>query len=217
MKRKELVKRILVLFSGLLITTLGLAVAKRAELGMPPITAVANVLSIKYTFLSMGNWLIIFNYLLVVLQIVLLRRNFKPIALLQLLIMACFGYFADFWLWLLPGLSKTSYALKIALVLLGTVLTAFGITLSVMAELVLNTGEATTKAIADVLHKEFADVKVGFDVACVVLAVILSLIFFDMKLVGVREGTAIIAVLSGFAVKFFARKLDKPLKKWMTD
>jgi len=214
MKKKELLKRSLTLFSGLLITALGLAIAKRAELGVPPITSVANVISIKYTFLSLGNWLILFNYLLVVVQIILLRKRFRPIALFQLLIMAFFGYFADFWLWVLPPVSM-SYPVKLLLVAVGTATIGLGVTLSVQANLVLNTGEATTKAIADVLGKEFADVKVAFDVGCVALAMVLSLLFFDMKIIGLREGTAIIALFTGVVVKFFTGIVREPIKNWL--
>lgn len=43
-------------------------------------------------------------------------------------------------------------------------------------------------------------------------SIILSLIFFDMKIIGTREGTIISAILTGFAVKFFTKLLKDKLE-----
>lgn len=55
--------------------------------------------------------------------------------------------------------------------------------------------------------------KVVFDISCVIVAVVLSLIFFDFHVMGTREGTIIAAVLTGFVVKFWNKLVRKPLEK----
>jgi len=67
------------------------------------------------------------------------------------------------------------------------------------------------KAVSDKVHKEFGNVKIAFDVFCVITALILSLVFFDFSIVGTREGTIISALLTGLVVKFFTKKLQQPL------
>ena len=67
----------------------------------------------------------------------------------------------------------------------------------------MNSGEAFVKAIAGTINKNFGNIKIAFDIICVVLSIILSLIFFDMKIIGTREGTIISAFLTGIVVKFF--------------
>lgn len=57
----------------------------------------------------------------------------------------------------------------------------------------MNSGEAFDKAVADVSGKKFGNIKIGFDVCCVVISLALSLIFFDGKNVGTREGTVLTA------------------------
>ena len=99
------------------------------------------------------------------------------------------------------------------MVLVGTVVLSFGIALSVIANVVMNSEEAFVKAISDTIHKEFGNVKVVFDISCVVAAVILSLIFFDLRIVGTREGTVISALLTGFVVKFWNRLVRRPVEK----
>ena len=55
--------------------------------------------------------------------------------------------------------------------------------------------------------------KIIFDVSWVLLSIVLSLIFFDGKLYGTREGTIISALLVGVTVKIFRPLLVKSLTK----
>lgn len=80
-----------------------------------------------------------------------------------------------------------------------------------MAGVIMNSGEAFVKAVSDTVHKEFGNVKIVFDVSCVIFSLILSLVFFDFSIVGTREGTIISALLTGVVVKFFSSKLSEPL------
>mgnify|MGYP000694873147 CR=1 FL=1 len=106
------------------------------------------------------------------------------------------------------------YVVQILLVLAGTVVLGFGITLAVIANVILNSGEAFVKALSDTIHKEFGNVKIAFDISCVVVAVILSFLFFH-KLVGTREGTVIAAFCTGFVVKFFSKYITAPLERFL--
>lgn len=108
------------------------------------------------------------------------------------------------------------YIIRIIFVIIGTLVLGFGISLSVIANVVMNSGEAFVKALADSLHKNFGNLKVFFDVSCVVTAVILSLVFFNMKIEGTREGTIVAALLTGIVVKFYLKFLNKPLDKLLT-
>ena len=67
---------------------------------------------------------------------------------------------------------------------------------------------AFVKAVSDTIHK-IRNVKIAFDIACVIMAVFLSLIFFNLKIVGIREGTVIAALCTGLVVKFLSKLLLK--------
>ena len=75
---KELVKRYALFIISLFISALGVAITKKGELGVSPISSVANVMSLEFTGLSLGNWLIIWNCVLILGQIVVLRKNISP-------------------------------------------------------------------------------------------------------------------------------------------
>ncbi len=211
MSKIEIAKRYILFIISLFFSALGVAFTKCAELGVSPISSVANVLSFKFSFLTLGTWLIIWNCCLIVGQIILLRKKFQMIQLLQVPLSFLFGWFTDFGMWIVSHIPASSYPARFAMMLIGIVVLAFGISLAVIANVVMNSGEAFVKAIADTFKKNFGNVKIIFDVTCVVLAVILSLIFFNFKIVGTREGTVISALLTGVVVKFFTGRLKKPV------
>lgn len=216
MDKKEIAKRYGLLVIGLFFAALGVALTKRGELGVSPISSVANVLSYQFTDLTLGSWLILWNCVLILGQILLLRRNFQPIQFLQIPLSFLFGWFTDFGMWLVSFLPVQVYAVRLLMVLAGTVVLGFGITLSVIADQIMNSGEAFVKAISDVTHEEFGTIKVVFDISCVLVALILSLLFFEGSIVGTREGTIIAALCTGFVVKFFSRRLTTPLTARLT-
>ena len=84
MSKNETIKRYILFILCLFFMGIGVALTKHGELGVSPISSVANVVSIKFTFLSFGTWLTISNCVLLLGQVLLLRKNFQPIQFLQI-------------------------------------------------------------------------------------------------------------------------------------
>ncbi|NBJ02243.1 YitT family protein [Lachnospiraceae bacterium] len=209
MTKSQMLKRYILLVIGLFFSAIGVAVTKHGDLGVSPISSVANVVAERFRFFSLGNWLIIWNCILILGQIILLRKKFKPVQLLQIPLSFLFGWFTDFGLWCVSFIPVNIYPIRLLMVMIGTVILGFGITLCVIANVVMNSGEAFVKAVSDTIHKNFGNVKIAFDIACVIMAVFLSLIFFNLKIVGIREGTVIAALCTGLVVKFLSKLLLK--------
>ncbi|MDO5783840.1 MAG: DUF6198 family protein [Eubacteriales bacterium] len=209
----ETAKRYLLCITGLFFAALGVAVTKLGSLGVSPISSVANIMSLNFPQLSLGNWLIIWNCVMILGQVVILRRKFQMIQLLQVPLSFLFGYFTDFGMWLFAWTASDFYVLRLVNVFAGTILMGFGITLCVIANAILNSGEAFVKAISDTTHKDFGTLKICFDVSCVVLSIVLSLLFFDFTIQGTREGTVIAALCTGVVIKFFTPRLRAPLER----
>lgn len=210
---REMIRRYLLFILGLFFAGIGVAFTKHGELGVSPISSVANVMSIRFDILSMGNWLIVWNCVLIVGQILILRKDFRIYQLLQVPLSFLFGYFTDFGMWLAHFLPVPNYPSRLLYLALGIMILAFGIALSVIANVIMNSGEAIVKAISDKSHKDFGNVKVIFDISCVLFSIILSLLFFGGRIVGTREGTIISAISTGFAVKLYSRILRAPLEQ----
>ena len=217
MTKKEIFKRYILLIISLFFSALGVAVTKRGELGVSPISSVANILSYQFSALSLGTWLIIWNCILIIGQVLILRKNFRLIQLLQIPVSFLFGYFTDFGMWCASFIPANSYPIRLILVIMGVIILGFGVSLSVIANVIMNSGEAFVKAISDTTDKNFGNIKIAFDISCVMIAIVLSLLFFDLKIVGTREGTIIAAVFTGIVVKFFTKRLENPLTNLLVE
>lgn len=217
MSKKETAKRYVLFVISLFFSALGVAFTKHGELGVSPISSVANVMSYKLDFFTLGVWLIIWNCVLILGQILILRKKFRLIQLLQIPLSFLFGYFTDFGLWLVGFIPAENYIVRLIMVVVGIVILGFGVSLSVSANVIMNSGEAFVKAISDTTNKNFGNVKIAFDVSCVVLALILSLLFFDFTIVGTREGTVISALCTGLTVKLFQKLTDEPVNRLVSD
>ncbi len=211
MSKTEIAKRYILFVVSLFFAALGVAFTKRGELGVSPDSSVANVLSWRFSSLSLGTWLIIWNCVLIVGQVIILRKKFQLIQLLQIPLSFLFGWFTDLGMWIVSFIPVNTYPVRIVMVVIGIVILGFGISLAVIANVIMNSGEAFVKAISDTFHRDFGNVKIAFDVLCVIIALVLSLIFFDFAIVGTREGTIISALLRGVVGKFFSSKLKSPL------
>lgn len=215
--KKVLAKRYAVFIIGLFLEGVAVAFTRHSELGVSPISSVANVMSYQFSFLSLGTWLMIWNVCLIVGQVIVLGKNFQLFQLLQIPLSVLFGWFTDLGMKMVADIPVPNYVVKLLFLFIGIVILALGIELAVIANVILNSGEAFVKAIADTSGKAFGDVKVIFDVCCVGAAVVLSLIFFHGRIVGTREGTIITALVTGYAVKWMAKLIQEPIEKMLRD
>ena len=197
-------KRLVLLIFGLFLSSLGVALLKKAALGVSPISSAANIVSIAVPDLSLGTWLIIWNCVLILGQLLILRRDFRPVELLQLPLSVLFGLFTDLSMSLLDFVEPGRYIECFVLVVLGTATMALGISLTVIADVIMNSGEALVKAVSDKTGKAFGSMKIAFDACCVALAVALSFILCG-EILEVREGTLVAALLTGVFVNLFGR------------
>lgn len=214
MSKKE---RYTLFIISLYFAAFGVAITKHGELGVSPISSVPNVLSSRIDSLSLGAWLIIWNCILIVGQVVILKKEFQLIQLLQIPLSFLFGIFTDFGVWCMSYVSNDYYAVRILLVLLGIITLGFGVALFVIANVIMNSGEAFVKAISDKSGMLFGNVKIGFDVGCVMLALVASWIFFDGKIIGMREGTILTALLTGVVVNFFVKRISEPVNNILSN
>lgn len=215
LKPKEFIKRLILFIFGLFFTGLGIAFSIHADLGISTISSLPNVLSIKYDFLTFGMWSALTNCLMLLAQILILRKNFEPLQLLQIPLSFVFGYFCDIGLWMVSGIPVPNYFIRLLLVFASVIILGFGIALTVISNTLYNSGEGLVKVISDTTKKDFGRVKIVFDICIVATSALLSLLLLG-EIVGIREGTLIAALLTGAVVNIFCRLLKEPLNKILT-
>ena len=205
-KAAEYAKRILVLVVGLAVMSFGVALSIRASLGTSPISSIPYVLNL-ISGLSVGTTTILVNVGIVLQQILLLRRRFRPIALLQIPVCILFGLLTDLALLCITNVQPAAYWAQWLICLCGILLVAVGVSCEVAANVTTLPGEGTVLALCTLFPKaKFGYMKVAVDVSLVVIAASLSFLFLR-GLQGVREGTVAAAILVGLLAKLFNRVL----------
>ena len=208
-KKKQnncITKRYIIFLIGLFVNSLGVALITKANLGTSPISSIPYVLSLNYPF-TLGNFTIFFSILLIVLQLILLGKNFKVEHLLQIPVSLIFGYFIDACMILLGFVNPQSYLVKVIDLLIGCLILGVGVYMEVLADVVMLPGESFVRAVVFRWKTEFGVTKICFDVSMAVIAAVLSFVLAG-RLDGVREGTVVAALLVGFIARTIGRYLS---------
>ena len=201
----ETLKRYLIFLVGLFVNSLGVSLITKANLGTSPISSIPYVLSLNFPF-TLGNFTIFFSIFLIVLQLIILRKNFKLEHILQIPVSIIFGYFIDLTMILFSWVNPEAYIMKIVYLLIGCLILGVGVYMEVLADVVMLPGESFVRAIVLTWKTNFGITKICFDVSMSVIAAVLSFIFAG-RLAGVREGTVIAALLVGFIARLIGKKL----------
>lgn len=187
---------------------LGIALIIQSLLGTSPISSVPYILSFHYP-ISLGGFTFIVNMLFVILQIIILQRKFQYIQLLQIPMTFIFSCFIDIAMIVFSLIQPENYLFKIFLLFIGCALLALGVTMQVIGNVVMMSGEGLVNAIAVRWNFNFGYTKIAFDVSLVIMAAALSLNYFG-QIRGIREGTVMSALLVGSMVRFYLPRLSYP-------
>lgn len=201
-------KRIVMYFVGLFIMTAGIAISVKSDLGVSPVSSIPYTLTCVWG-IEMGKATILFHCMLVLLQICILRKDFKIKNLLQIPVGIVFGYFTTFCNFLMTFVPSPHHiVIRLLMLLISVVLIAVGIFLYLPADIMPLAGEGAMKAISDTFHIEFSRVKIAFDVSMVVISMITCLAMLH-KLGSVGIGTVIAAVLVGVVLSQLTARYRK--------
>ena len=188
---------------GVVINSFGVALITLGNLGTSAISSVPYVCSLQFLMFSFGVTTFIWNILLILVQVVLLRRDFKPSQFLQIMVNVLFSAMIDVSMAILGILHPTMLWEQFLCIGLGCVALAFGIVIELAPNVVVP-GEGVVRAIAKVSGVRVGTVKAVFDITLIIIAAVLSLIFFH-GLRGVGIGTVISAVLVGAIINIVNR------------
>lgn len=202
------------LLISLFIMTMGVAVCVRSMLGssvistLPYVFETAGKLKLGVPELTIGQYTYIMNAILVVGQILVLRRKFELVQLFQLLVGFVFGSLIDLNMIITQWLIPASLAEKIVSQVIGCTVLGIGIALEVRCGSVTMPGEGFPVAVSAVTGIDFPKVKIVVDTLLVVLAVAFCYVFFgawQWYIVGI--GTLFAMVYVGMVVRIAGKHL----------
>ena len=213
-------KRLGIYILGLLLIAVGVNISKLSGLGISPASSVPRACEVAWGF-TLGTTIIIVYCILVLLQFIVLRKDFRWTNALGVLVGVVFGWLVD-----LTGVDPKafghlmvnfprpeSYINRLLYLALSIIIIGAGVYLYLKPQLVPMPAEGLAAAIAKKCGKNFGDCKTIVDTSLITIAILIQLIFlggfrsFLSEPVIVREGTVISALLVGQVVKYF-KKLE---------
>ena len=204
---KDFFRRCCWLVVGLFVMAFGVALSIKAGIGTTPISSLPYVVSL-FTPLSVGMITICMHVFFILLQILILRKDYKPFQLIQFPIAVIFGFLTDFALWVFSWVEPSNYIEQWIVCIIGIIVVGIGVTIEVKSNVTVLAGEGVSLAVCQKTKLKFSTMKIIFDVSLVVTACILSLIFLH-GIQGVREGTVVAALCVGLVVKGVNKLLEK--------
>lgn len=209
------IKRIILFVGGLFVMSLGVGLSIKSGLGVTPISSIPYSLTLA-SGVNIGITTVIFNVLLVFLQIPILKKRFNPKRLLQLINAFMFGYFTDLSLWILSPMPDLPLDVNFTLLIVSMFLIAIGILIYMPANIAPLPGEGVVEDVSLAYDKRFSKVKVCFDTSMVVLSLIICGLFTSDIFGSVNVGTILAAIFIGIIIRYLTELYEKITGKSIT-
>lgn len=207
----ELAKRFAVMFAGFFCIAMGVALLTKSNTGTSAISVIPYTASLLLPWPSYGTWVGLFNGMLVLAQLVLLRSKCQPVDIvIQFVFCVSFGAFVDVCMWILGAYDPQAYPLRLFTLFAGVVMLALGATITLCSRVGVGAGDGFARAICQLTGIDFGLSRIVCDSTWMLIAVVLNLVFFQ-GLLTVREGTLATALFAGVFVNIFLKAI-KPLE-----
>lgn len=195
--------------------TLGVALCVRSNLGSGVISSIPMAFTLAGEAGLAPGWTIggytnIMNVILVLAQILVLRRRFETIQLFQLLVGFVFGALLDLNMWMTSFFTYNSLLSQVIAQFVGATVLGCAVAAEIRCGSVTMPGEGIQVAIARVTGKPFPIIKMTVDTVLVLLAVVSGYCFFGAwPWTVVGPGTLFAMFYVGYVVK-----LVNPHLRW---
>ena len=196
---------------ALLLLAFGVAISVNSDLGVSPVNSLPYVVS-RILEVQMGTCVTAIFCFYIFLQACILRREFQPVNLLQIVFSTIFGYFVDFAKAVVGDFAAASYPGRLVMLCASIVLIALGVLMYMEVQLVPMPMEGLSASIAKKLGKPFPTMKTVVDCVVVLTGIVLCFVFFG-RLDGIREGTILTAMVTGKLIALFKKPISPVIQK----
>ena len=214
----DIVRRYTIATVGLFMIALGVAISLKSNLGTSPISCPPGVMNLRWTDITIGQFTWYVNFSLIFVQIALLRSRFCWTDLMQIPAVILFGVLCDVCVWLCQSLPAETYWLQMLWCFVAILITAVGLRVEIYGNAWMLSGDKTVNVIASVYGFTFSTVKIWMDVIFVVASMAfawfaLGNVFGDGENNIIREGTLLLAILTGLCMKVTDAPVERLLKR----
>ena len=208
---------------GIIFVALGVAICSKADLGVSMIAAPAFIvyeaMSVLWNGFSVGMMeYIIQGVLLVILCIAVRRFNWRY--LLAFGVAVLYGYTLNLFLFLMRDISFDTVALRWVMLIVGDVVTAFGVACFFRTYMPLQVFELFVAEVADRFRIDVNKVKMVFDMSLLTISVVLAFSLFgdagsfDWSTIGycsfhsIGLGTVVTTAINSPIIKLMGKLID---------
>lgn len=209
---RHLGRRICTYIFGILLAAASTNLSVMAAIGLSAFNSMSAIISAR-TGVSLGDVIILINFIMVLVQMSLLGRHYQIINLAQVPFAIIYGKFISFLATILPDITFTTWYSQLAVLLSAVVILAVGLLMMVGTELVPMPVEGTCLVIAAKTHIAFHNVKIIMDCSYLVIAIVLALVFYG-NLMGIGIGTVLLATGTGWTMGKVKRFLPRWMQSW---
>lgn len=195
---------------GICISAFGMTMLVKSSLGQSTVSAISYNIGI-IAKVRTGTILTLVNYVCFIGQIIVLKREFRPIQILQLIVTTLFGSILNVFLYDIPFIANmqlNNYMLKLIVLLFGITCMAYGVSLMMIANLIFLPFEGFCNVLALKLKMPFGTIRRYID-ATFVLFSFAIIIIYKIPNTSVREGTIIYTFLFGTLTNIFMKSIRK--------
>lgn len=203
------INRIVIYICGIFLLALGGVLAIKSNLGASPISSLPLSIS-KVSRISLGTAAAILFTIYVGIQILILKRDFKKIQLLQIVFAILFGQIMNF-LNLIITININNFYSRIFICILSFFITAFGVVFTITANIVPVAPDGLAQVISKKARIDFGKAKIYFD--CIVVILSVSILLVNSKgLDGLGIGTILSALLVGRIVAYINKNFNHKIE-----
>ena len=199
--------RAVVMLAGIAFVAFGIALSRATDLGISAISCIPGVLNYATGF-SLGTITFVFNVLLALSQIALLRRKYKPLQLLCIPFLFYFSALIDLFVLVTMQIPMPVYPVRLLFSFLSCCSIALGVWLQKKAALIMLPGDGIVQTISAVFHTDFGKTKIAFDLSLITTGAVMSFALMG-GLYGVREGTIMAALIVGVIIRVIDAHLPR--------
>lgn len=209
---KKTISRLLFFLTGMVILVIGVVLCSKVQFGMAPFDSfVLNTsigLGIKY-----GTVNILVGCLFVLLQILVLRKEFKVISLIQIVFLVLISVIMDFFMYRVFAFEfSSSMMIRVPLFVLGLTMISLGIGMFMSAQFYSFPLETLIALLYEKYHLKVSVIKWAIDAIFLVLSFGICL-WFQLPDFNIGLGTIILFLAVGPLINLFFEKCKTILAK----
>lgn len=167
---------------GIVFVALGVSICSKADLGVSMIAAPAFVVSEAISPIWSGFSVGVTEYMIQGVLLIILCisvRKFDARYLLAFAVAVIYGYVLDFFVFITAPISFDSLWLRYVMLIVGDIITAFGVACFFRTYMPLQVYELFVDEIAKSFKITISKTKSSFDISLLLISVLLSLTLFD--------------------------------------